>query len=254
MKKNINDLVKGFVKEYKHPEGSKTGWRDPITGFAAADDPLFLKLKDIVSPDHNLPTDVLPSAETVISYFIPFANSLVKTNKEGDNCSLEWSIAYTETNKMLSELGQYLVSKIREMGYEAEVAGWKFDREKLISNWSQRHVAYIAGLGTFGINNMLITDKGCGGRFGSIVTNMKIEPDKRPEIENCLFKSSGKCEMCIKKCVAGALKADSFDRKKCYEKCLENAELYKEYGNAEACGKCMTMVPCTFINPAKGGC
>lgn len=36
-----------------------------------------------------------------------------------------------------------------------------------MSEWSHRHAAYIAGLGIFGINNMLITNKGCVGRIPS---------------------------------------------------------------------------------------
>ena len=123
-----------------------------------------------------------------------------------------------------------------------------------MSDWSQRHVAYIAGLGTFGINNMLITDKGCCGRYGSIVTSMKIEPDKRPDIEFCLYKNNGTCKACVKHCVNGALKEDSFNRDKCFEMCRANSDIYKEMGDPESCGKCLTFVPCTFINPIKGGC
>ena len=38
------------------------------------------------------------------------------------------------------------------------------------SNWSERHVAYVCGLGTFGCQG-LITSKGLAGRFGSIITD-----------------------------------------------------------------------------------
>ena len=51
--------------------------------------------------------------------------------------------------------------------------------KNLISDWSHRHVAVIAGLGKFGLNNMLITDNGCCGRVGSFITDLKIEPTKR---------------------------------------------------------------------------
>lgn len=254
LKEYINSLIKEYVMSYKVPEGSKTEWREPIAGFAAAEDPLFIKLKEIVCPEHKTPKDILPNAKTVITYFIPFANKLIKTNKTGESCSREWAQAYIETNKMLGELAAYLVGKIEEKGFEAKVAGWHFDTEKLISDWSQRHVAYISGLGTFGINNMLITDKGCTGRYGSIVTNLEIEPDKRPDTEYCMYKRNGSCGICVEKCIAGALRKDGFDRKKCYQVCKANSELYKEFGDAEACGKCLTMVPCSLINPTKGGC
>lgn len=254
MRDYIISLINGYVKEYKVPEGSKTEWREPVIGFASASDPLFLKLKELVAPDHKLPKEILPSAETVITYFIPFSNMLIKTNRTGGSCSREWAQAYMDTNKMLGEIAVFLVAKIKEKGFDGKTVGWNFNTEKLISDWSQRHVAYIAGLGTFGINNMLITEKGSTGRYGSIVTSLKIESDKRPDTEFCMYKHNGSCGVCVDKCAAGALKTDGFDRKKCYDMCLANGDLYKELGDAEACGKCLTMVPCSLINPSKGGC
>jgi len=249
MKKIITDLIINYVKQYKLPDGSKTEWGVPLVGFAAAQDPLFLKLRDIVREEHLMPVDVLKNAETVISYYIPFSNNLVHSNKDGESCSREWAEAYVETNKMMSELNNYLVDKINELKFDASVVDWYFDREKLISSWSQRHVAFIAGLGTFGINNMLITEKGCSGRYGSLVTSIRVEPDPRPVSEFCLYKNNGSCRVCVKNCVFGALKEDSFNRYKCLEVCMKNSDRYRELGEAEACGKCLTMVPCSFINP-----
>ena len=58
-----------------------------------------------------------------------------------------------------------------------------FDTEQLMSDWSHKHVAYIAGLGRFGTHHLLITAKGCCGRFGSIVTNAKIPASPRSDTE-----------------------------------------------------------------------
>ena len=38
----------------------------------------------------------------------------------------------------------------------------------IASDWSERHAAYAAGLGTFGLTRALITEKGIAGRFGSL--------------------------------------------------------------------------------------
>jgi epoxyqueuosine reductase QueG len=105
-----------------------------------------------------------------------------------------------------------------------------FDVKKLISNWSHRHIAYIAGIGTFGINNMLITKNGCCGRFGSIITNYELKEYKQiNEIkEKCLYKINGSCGICQKKCIVNAYENNNYDRHKCYKQCLENAEYHKK--------------------------
>jgi epoxyqueuosine reductase QueG len=43
------------------------------------------------------------------------------------------------------------------------------DPATLTCPWSHKSVAVIAGLGSFGLHRMVITDAGCAGRFGSPV-------------------------------------------------------------------------------------
>ena len=120
-----------------------------------------------------------------------------------------------------------------------------------MSDWSHKHVAYIAGLGKFGTHHLLITDKGCCGRLGSIITDAAIRPTKRPDSEYCLDRYNNSRRLCIMKCVAGALYNDGFDRHACYALLLENAEMHKKEGLADVCGKCTVFVPCSFENPVK---
>ncbi|HNX60797.1 MAG TPA: epoxyqueuosine reductase, partial [Spirochaetota bacterium] len=125
-----------------------------------------------------------------------------------------------------------------------------FDKVKLISRWSHRHIAHLAGLGTFGINNMLITESGCCGRFGSIITDCPVTiGEKQPVADKCLYKAAGKCGVCVRKCVNGALRFDGFDRHKCYESCLANEELHRSIGKADVCGKCTVGLPCSLSDP-----
>lgn len=98
---------------------------------------------------------------------------------------------------------------------------------------------------------MLITEKGCCGRIGTVVTNMKIEPTKRKDKENCLYKNNGSCKKCIDRCVNDALKLSDFNRHLRYEMCLTNGETYKELGLADVCGKCLVDLPCSFRDPVK---
>jgi epoxyqueuosine reductase QueG len=254
VKEYVTGIIREYVKNYRLNGDSKTKWREPAVGFASASDPMFGELRTIVCVEHIMPAEVLPGAQTVISYFIPFSKELTDTNKEGLNCSREWAAAYIETNKMIGSLNDYIAGLLKAKGYDTKAADWQFDRERLLSDWSQRHVAFIAGLGTFGINNMLITEEGCCGRYGSVVTTLAIEPDIRPAEEYCLYKKNGSCGACVKHCVYGALKTGAFDRDLCYLICIENSMLYQEIGKAEVCGKCLTDVPCSFTNPKLKGC
>ena len=129
-----------------------------------------------------------------------------------------------------------------------------------MSDWSQRHIAYAAGLGTFGLNNMLITKKGCCGRYSTLITNLDIKPDRPLEQELCLYKRKLKCQICVNNCPIGALTAEGYDRQKCYYLCKKNAEVYTDFGSSyltedgdkansdgsEVCGKCVTGSPCAF--------
>lgn len=256
MKKYIQEAIEKFIRNYE--ENTVTKWGSPIVGFAAVKG-TETYLREMM-PDHGLASDMMEDANIIIAYFVPFLESMAKTNRAEGLASEEWAIAYEETNVMLGEINEYLIMLLQEKGYKAAVhpAAGRFNKEKLISNWSQRHVAYMAGLGTFGMNNMLITEKGCCGRFSSVITNLDAAADTPVSNEFCTFKSSGKCGACMKKCPAGALTPDGFERHKCYEICLKNAAVYTAFGSSyreegqpsngsEVCGKCVAGMPCAFL-------
>ena len=253
MRSKIRDLVKVFVENYRMENGTLTDWDEPLIAFADADDPLFSKLKIEVSDTHILPKDLMEDAETVITYFIPFRKEVVLSNVDGKSSSEEWAVAYIETNRLIVDLNKYLYKELEKLNFKSITLPptHNFDEKRLISDWSHKHVAYIAGLGKFGLHRMLITEKGCCGRLGSLITDAEIEPTERPAKEFCLYKYDGTCKKCVENCIFEALKVDSFDRYKCYEVCLSNAELYSKLGLASVCGKCACVVPCSFENPVK---
>ena len=265
MKKQITQMIHNFVKEYERKNNISTKCGQPLVGFADANDPYILNLKKLITPTHELPTDVLSDASIVIAYFVPFTKELANTNKlPGDISSPEWALAYEETNAMFVKLNEYIVLELRKMRYHADVSpeASTFDQKTLKSNWSHRHFAKAAGLGTFGINNMLITKMGCCGRYSTIVTNLDVSPDAPLEDEFCLYKKNRTCGVCVKNCPSGALTLNGYDRHKCYEVLRKNAELYTEFGSSytdesgenpnsvgsEVCGKCVVNTPCTFIS------
>jgi epoxyqueuosine reductase QueG len=271
MKEKITSMIQQRIKEYGERADISTAWGEPLVGFAEANHSTILNLKEIISPKHQLPLEVLPDASIVIVYFVPFTKELAHTNQTaGDIASPEWALAYEETNAMFRIVNESLAEELKSMGYQAKVSPETatFDQEKLISNWSQRHFARAAGLGTFGINNMLISKIGCCGRYSSIVTNLDVEPDMPLEEEYCLYKKNGRCGLCVKRCPSGALTLEGYDRNKCYQVLRKNAALYTDFGSSysdgtgekansigsEVCGKCVVNMPCSFFNRRQPSC
>lgn len=253
MKTWLENIITTYVRDFEARPEIVTRWKTPLFAYADAQDPLFKLFKDVVSPTHCLPQDFIPEAVTVIAYFLPFEESIVNSNVPGRLSSEAWGQAYIETNTLIGEINAHTAQKMVVKGYKATnmPVTHNFDEERLMSDWSHRHVAYAAGLGTFGLNNMLITEAGCAGRVGSIVTDMTFEPTPRQNIERCLYKASlasdvPACGVCVSACVHNALFFDHFDRHRCYEMCLENASHLKYLGFADVCGKCVAGMPCAF--------
>jgi epoxyqueuosine reductase QueG len=253
MKEKIEKLVKNYAKSYSATKRTSTDWEEPLIAFADANDPLFKKLKEVVDAKHALPSDLLGNAKTVIAYFIPFKKETTLSNTKGTKASKKWATAYIETNQLIANVNEALSKMLNACGFKAATTPptHNFDEKKLTSPWSNKHIAFIAGLGKFGIHHMIITEKGCCGRLGSVVTDAEIAPTKRSSKEFCLNKTNGTCGLCAAKCMFGALKVNELDKYKCYAQCLKNARTYSELGLADVCGKCVANVPCSFTNPSK---
>jgi epoxyqueuosine reductase QueG len=253
MHAEIINSIKSTILGYEKTNELGIMWEDPIVEIISADDEKLQILKEAVSINHFMPCDILPDAKSIISFFIPFHKDIVESNIDGAMASREWAIAYVKTNDLIAEINNKIEMLMAEKGHKAGKipATHNFDKKKLMSNWSHRHIAYIAGIGTFGINNMLITKKGCCGRFGSIVTNYKFKEylQKSESKEKCLNKLHGGCGICQKRCVASAYPNKSFDRNLCYKQCLENAKYHGEIGHVDVCGKCLVGLPCSLKEP-----
>lgn len=256
MKKWIQETIDNFIRGYER--STVTKWGTPVVGFADAD--ASSAAAPEITAGHGVPADVVPDARIIIAYFVPFLKGLADTNESCGAASEEWAQGYEETNAMLGAINEHLIRELQKKGYKAAIhpASLTFDRDNLISRWSHRHIAYLAGLGTFGVNNMLITEKGCCGRYSTIVTNLDVMADAPMEKELCGYRRDGSCGACMRKCPSGALTADGFDRHKCYEICKQNAAVYTSFGSSyvkdgkksagsEVCGKCVAGMPCAFL-------
>jgi epoxyqueuosine reductase QueG len=251
-KETLQREMARFVKRYPERTSSETRWKRPLVGFASVEDPLFRKLKEWVRPSHALPQDLLSTGKTVVAYFLPFEDHVQKENaQEGLYPSRSWAIAYIETNRLIRDLNDHLKSFLEKAGYRTvdTPATHNYDPSILLSDWSHRHIAYIAGLGRLGLNQWLITAKGCCGRLGSFVTEALFSPTPRPEHEFCLHFAGKKCSACIKSCSYGALFLDRFDRHVCNQQLLKNAACFSDLGLADVCGKCGVGLPCSTSDP-----
>lgn len=254
MREVIEKSIEDFLIEYKKTSNvSLNLWSSPTIAFADAKDHLFLHLKQIINKNHQLPIEILKNAKTVISYFIPFTQEVVSSNSIYERASEVWAIAYIETNKLIIELNKFLANILKKANFDCAILPptHNFDDLSLISNWSHKHIAYIAGLGKFGLHKMIITEKGCCGRLGSLITSAKIESTKRKQKEYCLYFHNKSCMKCLEKCSFDILKIDSFDSQKCYNICLGNSQIYSNLGLADVCGKCACGVPCSLKNPVE---
>jgi len=248
----IREIVQ-FVRGYGEKVPVVTKWKKPLVGFASADDPLFSKLKEVVRPSHALPRDLLSSARSVVAFFIPFESALQKENVHaGFYPARSWAVAYVETNRLISELAEYLKNLLEAEGSRAAFAPptHNYDPAVLMSDWSHRHIAFVAGLGRFGLNRWLITEKGCCGRFGSLVTEATFSSTPRPGQEFCLhFGGTAECSVCVDHCIYDALFIDRFDRHACNQHLLKNEGYFSDLETSDVCGKCGCGLPCSTRNP-----
>lgn len=240
----MRDIIRDLITSSARAE-----WLgEPLVGFADVNSDLIRELKKHTTPDHLMPEDILSGAKITVCYFLPFKKEFALTNlnsgssQDDDAPSKTWVDMYIDTNNIIEKTNKALVSKINELGYSADYFKGGFDKERAVSVWSHRHVAQAAGLGTFGMNNLLITKKGSCGRFGSIVCDAPIKADEPLREELCLHKRGGSCAKCIERCKSGALTKNGFDRLGCFKVCTVNEELY----GADVCGKCAVGIPCAF--------
>jgi epoxyqueuosine reductase QueG len=156
----------------------------------------------------------------------------------------EYKTLYDTTNTKLNSTAKRIAQFLRNQGYDALpiAASCRYDRKELIGDLSHKHVAVAAGLGKFGINNLVLTpEHGPCVRFATVLTSAPLRIDKPLDTNQCL---GSKCMKCVKICPAGALENPKFDpeegwqigKKKCYQYMHETL-------GGELCGLCIKVCP-----------
>lgn len=251
--------------------GGYTLFDSPSVAFGSASDPLFDKFTEpgVIGPWFMKPGEWLDNGRTVVSLFFPIGEEIRATNRaEKKYCSTPWAYARIEGQAYITKFMEVFKAWFEQNGVTAcvpssdprfgaikggEVSDDSFSKFSEInettfgSRWSERHAAYVCGLGTFGLSKGLITDRGIAGRFASVIISAELEPDVRPYTgiyDNCIM-----CGKCVSRCPVNAI---DLKTGKNHNLCLG---ALKESGVVHAprygCGLCQTDVPCESRNPLR---
>ena len=279
-KKWFQDTIEKFLKEDESNVMAVDGtpiWdaTPPIlVGFCDGNDPIFEEYKEIIGDFHLTPAEAYTkycekkemtcSTEklSVVAYILPAMEATKKENLEysKDMPSERWAHTRLFGEKASRKLRAHLLSELKK----EEINGVTPMEERFLfkthrkhkkgvwaSTWSHRHMAFAAGLGSFGWSDGFLNEKGKAMRCGSIVIDFKLpsDADKRPPdpYYYCL-----KCGECAKRCPVDAIKPNDptngtiHDKKTCGNHVMSTPPYVKKnYGiNIYGCGLCQVGVPC----------
>lgn len=276
----LEEAIKEYVAESPNNRfpafNGEPIWDEPLVGFADGDDAIFDSYKTIIGDFHLTPREALElkgkgtgyggekrlSSISVISWILPSTRETrISLHSESVVPSLRWNHTRWLGQDFIFRLSRYLVSVVEGFGCQAvapELEKYWETRSLpngLSSRWSQRHIAYAAGLGTFSLSDGFITPKGIAIRAGSLVCDLALPPSPRfyqNHLANCLFYRDGSCRRCITRCPARAITEQGHDKNKCREFLFgEQKTILQGLGREEGyigrylgCGLCQTKVPC----------
>ncbi|MDR2866696.1 MAG: epoxyqueuosine reductase [Methanomassiliicoccaceae archaeon] len=193
-----------------------------------------------ITPKIERPSSIMQGARSVIVIGMPVQRTILATSP---------STFYSEHNKTVGItediVAQRVVMELHIEGYAAISVsrdGYQWNEElrrQMASFFSHRHAAYLAGMGTFGMNNMLLTEKnGPRVRLTSVITTAELPFGKPMEKQLCT-----KCMRCVNECPEGATASELYPNgitKK--RRCLDRATILRD----NAISPCAR---CTFVCP-----
>lgn len=270
------DKIKRIIEEYTEtsPRNHTPDipgllyYREALFSVVRADDPWFEKLKEpqIVGDWHSMPEEWVPDAKTVLSFFLPFHRRVAESNAAlvPSETSKEWLYARVEGQEFLFGLAAEIREAFEKEGYTAVVPS--MDPRLLIrisrkaspgtehlppynSNWSERHIGFVSGLGTFGVSTCFISKAGTAGRLFSIVTNWDTYSDEKDYtgwLDYCT-----QCGACRPKCPVDAFRDCEPGIKEKPACALYNGSTRDRYVPRYGCGKCQCGVPCSYTAPGR---
>lgn len=278
----IRYLIEAFLDQPSEnciePGSEERAWDSPLVGFSRGDDPLYDAFKEHVGDFHWTPPEafaqafpgvpVRPGELSVISWVLPQTEATKRDNRgETFYPSERWARTRVRGEEINDGLRRHLIEEMAGVGIPALapvlLPEWKMgssERYVMGSSWSERHAAYASGLGTFGLSEGLITERGIAHRVGSMIARIETEITPRPYSDHhayCLFFSEGTCRACIERCPAQAITEEGHDKVRCRTHTVEVCNTYVQsrlgLDGGYGCGLCQTGVPCESRIPRKRG-
>ena len=182
------------------------------------------------------PKETMDNVKSIIVCVFPYYIGEFKESNISKYCYGEdYHIVVKE---MLQQICDYLSMNIENFEYKVFA-----DNGPLVD----RYLAYISGIGYFGINNNIITDKyGSYVFIGYIMTNYEFTPDS-PLDKTCI-----KCGKCVKYCPGNALLGNyEMNPKRCLsyitqkkgELEIEEEAILKKHKKVFGCDICQEVCP-----------
>jgi epoxyqueuosine reductase len=261
----VNETIAGFCGSARNSLGTpedEPAFGAPLVGFAAGDDPLFEALKRHVGEAFALtfPKPATGAGElSVISWILPHSEQTKRDNRTETSLPAErWARAKFFGEQFNVALREHLVAALDESGIAAvaPLRAPQYWTKEMTSNWSERHIAYAAGLGTFGLCDGLITPLGKAMRCGSVVARLALPVTPRVYSDHhayCDFFSGRGCAVCAERCPVSAISEQGHDKARChaYLERVRREFIEPRFGfSTDACGLCQTGVPCESHIPA----
>lgn len=247
-----------------------------IVGFASGNDPIFNEYKKIIGSFHLTPKEAFSkycetnnlvstlNELTVVAFVLPINE---KTKKENFEYSKEmpserWAHTRLFGEQSNQKLQKYLVEELNKLGINAVAPMTelylfkvypKHENGVWASTWSHRHMLFATGLGSFGLSDGFINERGKAMRCGSIIIDYKLTSDS-PNRPNDPYEYCIKCGDCITRCPVGAISFESgHDKTKCQMKVASTVPyIKKNYGiDIYGCGLCQVSVSCSSSIPKR---
>jgi epoxyqueuosine reductase QueG len=248
---------------------------EPLVGFSCAADPLYAFFRRDIGDPYETPVDLFrkafpdrtPPAKdlSIISWVLPITRRTKDDNrKETIQPSERWARTRLYGEQFNAALALHVAGALNAQGIDAFVPALSpaatmgiSKKYGMAASWSERHAAYVSGLGTFGLCDGFITRKGKAMRCGSVIARTVVPPTPRAYTGHqdwCLFYAKGACKACMKRCPAGAITEHGHDKNRCREYLFGTTRPYIQENyriDIYGCGLCQTGVPCESKNPVQ---
>jgi len=158
------------------PDDDEPAWGPPLIGVSDGDDPLYEEIRQDIGPFHWTPRKIFslafpeqsvpPGGLSVIVWALPQTRAtLTDQRKETSLPSRRWAKNRRYGEEINRLIRTRLAAALTAAGHPAvaPVASplWRLEtsaRRGEASRWSERHAAWVSGLGTFGLCDGLITE------------------------------------------------------------------------------------------------